>query len=66
MADITKSEILNTLKKLNDPNLKTDHLTLNSIKDFSLEKDSLKIEISIPSAEGSSKKKSSEKMVDAI
>lgn len=66
MADITKSEILNTLKKLNDPNLKTDHLTLNSIKDFSLEKDSLKIEISIPSDDGRIEKKSYEKMVDAI
>ena len=66
MADITKSEILNTLKKLNDPNLKTDHLTLNSIKDFSLEKDTLTIEISIPSADGRIEKKSYEKMVDAI
>ena len=66
MADITKSEILNTLKKVNNPNLKMDHLTLNSIKNFILEDNALTIDVSIPSNEGKVDEGSYEKLVGAI
>jgi ATP-binding protein involved in chromosome partitioning len=66
MADITKSEILNSIKKVNDPNIKTDHLTLNSIKNFVLEDNSLTIDISIPTNDGNIEKPSYEKLVDSI
>jgi len=36
MADITKSSILNIIKKVDASNIRTDHLTLNSIKNFEL------------------------------
>ena len=66
MADITKSGILNTLKKVNNPNLKMDHLTLNSIKNFILEDNDLTIDVSIPSNEGKVDEGSYEKLVGAI
>jgi hypothetical protein len=66
MADITKSEILNIIKKVNDPDIKTDHLTLNSIKNFGLKDDSLTIDISVPGNEKDIDKNSYEKFIDAI
>jgi len=66
MADITKSEILNIIKKVNDPNIKTDHLTLNSIKNFEQKDNSLTIDISVPGSEKDIDKGSYDKFIDAI
>ncbi len=66
MADITKSEILNIIKKVDAPNIKTDHLTLNSIKTFELNDNSLTIDISVPGNEKDIDKGSYEKLIDAI
>ena len=66
MADITKSEILNIIKKVNDPKIKTDHLTLNSIKNFELKDNSITIDISVPGDEKDIDKDSYEKFIDAI
>ena len=66
MADITKSAILNIIKKVNDPKIKTDHLTLNSIKNFELKDNSLTIDISVPGNEKDIDKDSYEKFSDAI
>lgn len=66
MADITKSEILNIIKNVNDSNIKTDHLTLNSIKNFVLKENSLTIDISVPGNEKDIGKDSYEKVIDAI
>ena len=66
MADITKSEILNVIKKINNPKIKTDHLTLNSIKNFELKDDSLTIDISVPGNDNNIDKDSYEKIIDAI
>lgn len=48
MADITKSSVLNAVKKADDKNLNLGSLTLNSIKKIELENDSLTVDISIP------------------
>jgi ATP-binding protein involved in chromosome partitioning len=66
MADITKSEILNIIKKVNAAKIKTDHLTLNSIKNFELKDNSLTIDISVPGDANDIDKDSYEKFIDAI
>ena len=62
MADITKSGVLNALKKVNDEGLNTNLLTLNSIKEIKVENDSLTVDISLPAVEENTQKK----LVDAI
>jgi len=66
MADITKSEILNVLKKVKVTELNTDHLTLNSIKNYLLKEDTLSFDLSIHTADGKIGKDVYEKLVDAI
>jgi len=66
MADITMSEILNILKKVKVPNLNTDHLTLNSIKNYLLKEDTLTFDLSIPTADEKIEKEVYEKLVDDI
>lgn len=48
MADITKSGILNAIKRLNDKNLNLNSLTLNSIIKIEGSNDSLTVDLSIP------------------
>ena len=48
MADITKSEILSTLKKLDKKDVNTDFLILNSIKEYDSKEDKLSLTISVP------------------
>ena len=48
MADITKSTILNAIKRLNDQNLNLNSLTLNSILKIVQSSDSLTVDLSIP------------------
>jgi len=46
MSDITKTGILNSLKKVEDPNFNKDLLILNSIKKFEVNDNSLNLELS--------------------
>jgi ATP-binding protein involved in chromosome partitioning len=48
MADITKSEILSTLKRIDDKELNTDFLILNSIKEYESKGNKLRLTISVP------------------
>ena len=48
MSDITKSEVLSTLKNINDKEVNTDFLILNSIKQFESKGKKLSITISVP------------------
>jgi ATP-binding protein involved in chromosome partitioning len=48
MADITKTDILNSLKKVNDPSVKKEYLILNAIKTFELKDNRLDLEIMLP------------------
>lgn len=48
MTDITKSTVLNAIKKIEDKNFNKNSLTLNSIKKLEQDGDSLTIDISIP------------------
>jgi ATP-binding protein involved in chromosome partitioning len=48
MPDITKSEILNILKKVNDPNINSNLLTLNSIKEFKINNNVIDLSITLP------------------
>ncbi len=50
MNDITKSTVLNALKKVKSDEIKTEMFVLNSIKKLSVEKDILNLEISVPVA----------------
>ncbi len=65
MTDITKSGILNAIKKTNDKNVNLQSLTLNSIKKIELDNDSLTVDLAItgiPEDDGSA----TELIVDAI
>ena len=66
MSEITKSSVLNVIKKIKSPILDTNHLGLNSIKAFNIENDVLTLDISIPSKEESIDKKAYEQVVDSI
>lgn len=48
MADITKSEILSVLKQINEKDVNTDFLILNSIKEYESRGENLSITISVP------------------
>jgi len=48
MNDVTKSDILNSIKKIEDEKLNKDLLTLNSIKELKTEGNKLSITISVP------------------
>jgi len=65
MTDITKSGILNAIKKANNKNLNLQSLTLNSIKKIELDNDSLTVDLAItgiPEDDGSA----TELIVDSI
>ena len=48
MTEITKSSVLNSIKKIDDKNFNKNSLTLNSIKKLEMEGKSLTIDISVP------------------
>jgi len=48
MTDITKSNVLNAIKKIDDKSFNRNSLTLNSIKKLEHNGDALTIDISIP------------------
>ena len=49
MFELTKSEVINSLKNIDDVNFNSNQLTLNSIKKFELENKNLNIEVSVSS-----------------
>lgn len=51
MNEITKSGIINSIKKLKHPALDVNHITLNSVKNFENENGKLKLELSVPVSE---------------
>ena len=56
MSDITKSELLNALKKIDLKEAGTDRLTLNSIKNLEIKNHSLTADISLPGSSEISEK----------
>ncbi len=50
MTDITKSEVLSTLKSIDEKDINTDFLILNSIKEFSNKGNNLSLTISVPAS----------------
>ena len=66
MADITQSAVLNVLKNAKVPNVKTDNLTLNSIKNFSLKEDALTFDLSVHTTDGKMEQEVYDKLADAI
>src|SRR3989339_304399 len=48
MTDITKSELLNTLKKIDEPGFNKDVLILNTIKNLSIKDHTLSVHLSLP------------------
>ncbi len=53
MADITKSDLLNILKKIDEPGFNKDVLILNTIKTFDMKDHSLSLHLSLPIPENS-------------
>ena len=51
MPDITKSEILNILKKVDDPNINNNLITLNSIKEFKINNNVIDLSVTLPISE---------------
>jgi ATP-binding protein involved in chromosome partitioning len=48
MNEITKSGIVNSIKKINQSSFDSNHITLNSIKKFESDNGKLKLELSVP------------------
>ena len=65
MSTITKSTILNAIKKIDDKNFNKNSLTLNSIKKLEQKDNSLTVDISIPNLNKETNY-NHEKIVDAI
>jgi ATP-binding protein involved in chromosome partitioning len=48
MSEITKSGIINSIRKVKNSSLDINHFTLNSVKKFEIENGKLKLELSVP------------------
>jgi ATP-binding protein involved in chromosome partitioning len=66
MIEVTKNEILNTLKKVDDKRLDKNHLMLNSIKKFDLKENNLYLDISIPIPQTSVDEELKNKLVNVV
>ncbi len=66
MADITKSGILNALKKVDDPNVNKDLLILNSVKNFEVKKNKLSVEISLTVPQSAVTEQLKDKFAEAL
>ena len=64
MSDITKSEILSVLKRIDEKDVNTDFLILNSIKEYESKGNKLSITISVPA--GVSVERMKERFTEAI
>ena len=66
MADITKSGILNSIKKINDERLDKNHLILNAIKNFELKDKTLDLDLSLSIPQTSVNDELKSKIINAI
>jgi len=66
MSDVTKSGILFSLKKVDDPDFNKDHLLLNSIKKIDTKKDSLIVNFTLPIPSSKLSGTLREKFIEAI
>lgn len=66
MADITKSDILNSLKKVSDSNIKKEFLILNALRKFEIKDNHLDIGIVLPIEESSITEDLKSKFVNTI
>ena len=66
MADLTKSGVLNALKKVEDPNFNKDLLILNSIKNFEIKGDKLTVDVALSTPASSLTDELRNKFSDAI
>lgn len=66
MADITKTDVLSSLKKVSDSNVKKEFLILNSIKKFDIKDNNLEIEITLPLSNANINDELKEKFINAI
>ncbi len=66
MADITKSGVLNSLKKVEDKKFSKDLLTLNSIKNIEPNEDDLTVDIALPISQSDVTDELKSKFIKAI
>jgi ATP-binding protein involved in chromosome partitioning len=66
MPDVTKSGILFSLKKVEDPDFRKDHLLLNSIKSIDTKKDTIVVSFILPIPSSKLSDSLREKFVEAI
>jgi ATP-binding protein involved in chromosome partitioning len=66
MSDLTKNEILNALKKVDDSNFNKDFLILNSIKKFEVKNNNLSVDISITLPTSADSKQLQNKFAEAL
>jgi ATP-binding protein involved in chromosome partitioning len=66
MPDLTKNEILNALKKVDDSNFNKDFLILNSIKKFEIKNNNLSVDISITLPASADRKQLQIKFTEAL
>ena len=66
MSDVTKSGILFSLKKVEDPDFNKDHLLLNSIKNVEVKKDILTVNFVLPIPSSKLSDSLKEKFTEAI
>jgi len=66
MTDITKSEVLSVLKKVEHPNFNREHLILNSIRNIELKGNDLSIDINLPMDPSAADDKLKAKLSDAL
>ena len=66
MSDLTKSEILNALKKTEDEKLNKNLLTLNTIKNFKVSGNDLDLTISLPVSQNELSDEFKNKIIDVL
>lgn len=66
MTDITRSEVLNAIKKVNDKNFNKDLLILNSIKNCELKEKELHLTVVLPVSSGPINEQLKEKFIQSI
>jgi hypothetical protein len=66
MPDITRSEILNAVKRVNDKNFNKDLLILNSIKNCELKGKELHLNVVLPVNSGAADENLKDKFIAAI
>jgi ATP-binding protein involved in chromosome partitioning len=66
MSDLTKNEILNAIKKVDDSNFNKDFLIVNSIKNFDVKDNKLTVDISITIPASADRKKLEVKCAESL